>query len=46
MHYPPDPGQNRPKTSDFLKDMTVRTLPQDPQGGGAQNKIKNMFMDS
>ncbi len=42
IQYPPDPGRDRPKTYDILKDMTVRTLPRDSPGGGeAKNKIKN-----
>ncbi len=37
-----DPGRNRPKTSDSIRKMTIRTLPRDPPGeGGAKNKIKN-----
>ncbi len=44
---PPGCGRNRPKTSDFLKKMAVRTLPRDPPGeGGAKNKIKKHFKHS
>ncbi len=32
---PPDPGRDRPKTSDFPKEMLVRTLPR----GKGKNKI-------
>ncbi len=46
-HYSPDPGRDRPKTSHFLKDMIVRTLPRDPPGGeGTKNKIKNRLKHS
>ena len=31
---PPDPVRNRPKTIDFLRKVTVRTLPQNPPGEG------------
>jgi hypothetical protein len=31
---PPDPGRNRPETFDFLREVTVRTLPQTPRGRG------------
>ncbi len=43
--YPPDPGRNRPKTNDFLRNMSVRTLPPPgpPVGVGAKNKIKHVL---
>jgi hypothetical protein len=36
---PPDPGRDRPQTSDLLREMTVWTLPRDPLGevGQGQN---------
>ena len=38
---PPDPNRKRPTTHDFLREMTVRTLPPDPAGGiGDKNKTK------
>ncbi len=38
---PPDPGRYRPKTFDFQREMTVRTLPRDPPGeeGQEQNQL-------
>jgi hypothetical protein len=44
---PPDPGRDRPKTSDFLTGITIRTIPRDPpRGGGAKNKIRNRLWHS
>ncbi len=43
--YPPDPGRNRPHSRDFLRKLTVRTLPRDPPGGGGA-KNKNRFKHS
>ena len=38
---PPDPGRIRPKTTDPLRKVTVRTLPRDPPGeGGPRTKLK------
>ncbi len=37
----PDPGRDRPKTSNFLMEMMVRTLSRDPPGkGGPRIKLK------
>ncbi len=38
IHDSPDPGRDRPKTSDLLKEMTVRTLPRAPRGEGTGQK--------
>ncbi len=41
--FPSDPGRKRPKTPDFPKQITVRTLPRTPGGRGDKNKIKNVL---
>ncbi len=45
---PLDPGRNRPKTPDFLWELTVQTLPWDPpgEGGGAKKQIENRLKHS
>jgi hypothetical protein len=35
---PPDPGQNRLKTIDLQRNMTVRNLPQTPRGEVSQEQ--------
>ncbi len=37
---PPDPGRNLPNTTDPIRKLSVRTLPQDPKGGGPKTKLK------
>ncbi len=36
----PDPGQNRTKIIDLLRNMAIRTLPRTPQGEGGQEQTK------
>ncbi len=39
-YYTPDPGRNWPKTIDLLRNVTVRTLPRTPGGGGKDKNEK------
>ncbi len=43
IHYPPDPGQDRPKTSDLLNTTTVRTPAGTPRGEG-EAKTKSIIV--
>ncbi len=44
LFYTTDPGRNRPTTTDFLKNMLIRTLPRTPpRGRGDKNKIKHVL---
>ncbi len=41
--FPPDPGRNRPKTPDLLRNMSVRIPPDPPGGRGDKDKIKSVL---